>query len=74
MFLFLLVAMVLVVAFLFIMMNTNQPDAVANTEIQAPDNSTGKAIPRLYGISKMYGNNIYYGGLTAYPIKEDDGK
>ena len=68
------VAVLLVATFIFIAsMSQNVQQAEAMTELQAPDNSTGKAIPRLYGRHRLYGNNIFYGNLTSQEIRIDDG-
>lgn len=68
MWLFIIAAIALVAVFLLISTMQQQPSAEPMTEIQAPDNSTGKAVPRLYGKARMYGNNIYYGPPTATAI------
>ena len=73
MFLFIIVGIMLVATFLFISSLSTASYADAMTDIQAPDNSSGKAIPRLYGKAYLYGNNIYYGGLSSIAIQVDDG-
>ena len=74
MFLLVLVTIILAAVFLMISVMTPQQSAGPMTAIQAPDNSTGKAVPRLYGRALLYGNNIYYGGLSSYAIRVDSGK
>ena len=73
MFLLVLAGLVLIATFLYISSMAAAPDMEAMSEIQAPDNSSGKAVPRLYGKVRLWGNNIYYGGLTAVAIEEESG-
>ena len=68
--LLILVAIALVAVFLFISSMNQSDGAEAMTEIQAPDNSIGKAVRRLYVKAYLYGNCIYHGGLKAYEVKE----
>lgn len=63
-----LVIGLLVATFIMFSGLPQQSSATAITEIQAPDNSAGKAIPRLYGKARLNGNNIFYGNLEAVEI------
>ncbi len=58
--LFIIVAVALIAVFLFISSMSMQQDVEQNTEINIPDNSIGKPVPRLYGKSRLYGNCLYY--------------
>ena len=71
MFLFIIAAIALVAVFLLISTMQDTPSAEPMTEMQAPDNSTGKVVPRLYGKARMYGNNIFYGNLSSIAIVVD---
>lgn len=64
-----LVALI-VVAFLFMFSTTPQSGASALSEITEPDNSIGKAVPRLYGKAMMVGNCLYYSTPRATKIEE----
>ncbi len=71
MWLFLLVAVLLVAVFLFMpVQNEEQPAPASLKDFNYPDNSIGKPVARLYGFARLYGNCIWYGKLRSEKIEK----
>jgi len=70
MFLFALVAVLLIVAYLLTPSQTTDAPAPAGmADFNFPDNSIGKPVPRLYGYAMLKGNCIYVDGLRNEKIE-----
>jgi len=71
MWLYAIVAVFMVAAYLFAPSITNETPAPASLgEFNYPDNSSGKPIPRIYGTARVSGNCIYVGGLRSRKIEK----
>ena len=71
MFLFGLVALLLIAVYLFMpSANTEQTQPASLKDFDIPDNSIGKPVARVYGYVRLYGNCIWYGNLHSVPIQK----
>lgn len=70
MWMFVVVAILLVAVYLLIPSATSEtPSPAGMSDFNFPDNSIGKPVTRLYGKARLYGNCIYAGGLRNEKIE-----